>query len=246
MNLLVDLGNSRLKWAWQTPGNLDMRTLALRARDPQDLFAEAWRGVNGTPARVLAACVTGEKWRSALADFARARWNVETEFARAQSEQLGVRSSYRSAESLGVDRWAALIAVRALTSRSACVVDCGTAVTLDALSGDGRHLGGVIFPGLSLLRESLARGTDAIGAHPGDASSLLAQATADAVAAGTLHGLAGAIERIIAGQEALAGPMSLIVTGGDAGQLQPLLRRETRLVPDLVLQGLAHIAEGTV
>jgi type III pantothenate kinase len=244
MNLLVDLGNSRLKWAWQAPGGLDVQTRALRGRGAQELYAEAWPG-GDAPARVLAACVTGETWQSALAAFARRRWRVEVEFARAQPEQLGVKNGYRDPQSLGADRWVALIAARALSAGNVCVVDCGTAVTLDALAADGRHLGGAIFPGLSLLRESLARGTAAIGDRAGEAGGVLAQATADAVAAGTLHGLAGAIARIVAGQETLAGPLSLILTGGDAGALQPLLRREARLVPDLVLQGLARIAGGT-
>jgi type III pantothenate kinase len=228
----------------QTPGTLTVPANAVREREPAAVLAETWDRLHA-PDRVLVACVAGERWRAALAQFVRARWAVEVEFAQALPEQLGVRSGYRDPSSLGVDRWAALVAVRALTAGSACVIDCGTAVTVDALAADGRHLGGVIFPGLSLLRESLARGTDAIGAAPGDDGSVLARTTADAVAAGTLYGLAGAIGRLIAEQEAATGVMTVFVTGGDAERLRPLLKRDTRLVPDLVLQGLAHIAEGT-
>jgi type III pantothenate kinase len=241
MNLLVDLGNSRLKWAWQTRGQLSMHVHDARGRQPRDVLEEAW-GKEPAPGRLLVASVAGEAWCAALEEYARARWNLAPEFARSQPEQLGVCSAYRNPEGLGVDRWVALIGARATAPGAVCVVDCGTAVTVDALSAAGEHLGGAIFPGLHLLRESLARGTHAIGFAIGDASSVLAHATADGVAAGTLFGLAGAIERLIAAQEQRAGPVRVLLTGGDAARLAPLLSHPVEQVPDLVLRGLARIA----
>lgn len=242
MNLLVDLGNSRLKWALQRPGRLAMQAAVARDMDPRQVLDAAWADV-APPARVLAACVAGSAWCEALDQWAQARWGVRVEFAQAREAQCGVRAAYREPHTLGVDRWAALIAARALAPRGACIVDCGTAVTVDALDADGLHRGGVIFPGLALLRAALARGTEAIGSALGNEESVLARATPDAVAAGTLHGLAGAIARMVDEQSALAGPLAVLFTGGDAPKLQVLLRREVQLVPDLVLQGLARIAD---
>ncbi len=244
MNLYVDLGNSRIKWAWQEEGALVMHARDARGREPGAVLNDAWRGARA-PGRMLVACVAGERWRAALTEHARDRWNLAPEFAVARAEQLGVKSAYRDPGLLGVDRWTALIAARAIAPGGACVVDCGTAVTVDAISAAGQHLGGAIFPGLFLLRESLTRGTHAIAESNGDDSSVLAAATADGVAAGTLFGLAGAISRLITEQEQRVGRLRVILTGGDAARLAPLLSRPVELVPDLVLRELARIAESS-
>jgi len=155
-----------------------------------------------------------------------------------------VRNRYRQPEQLGVDRWVALIGARGLTSSAACVVDCGTAVTVDALSAEGEFLGGAVFPGLRLLRDSLVRGTAGIPANEGDATDCLARSTADGVAAGTLFGLAGAVERLIDEyRRTLGATMRVFLTGGDAPALAARLRAAHTPVPDLVLKGLARIAD---
>ena len=104
--------------------------------------------------------------------------------------------------------------------------------------------GGTIFPGLRLLRDALVHGTEAIDAAEGDATHCLARSTADAVAAGALFGLAGAVERLIDEyRQALDGAMEVFLTGGDAPRLAPRLRVPVTPVPDLVLKGLARIAD---
>ncbi len=128
-------------------------------------------------------------------------------------------------------------------SVSAAVVSCGTAVTVDALSARGEFVGGVIFPGLALLQSALATGTAGLPAMPGDETSCLARSTADAVAAGTLYGLAGAVERVCNEfEQALIGPLTVLITGGDADRVAPHLIRPARRIPDLVLKGLDRIA----
>ncbi len=157
-----------------------------------------------------------------------------------------MRNHYHDPAALGADRWAALIAAHHLTAGPVCVIDCGTAVTIDALSADGDFLGGVILPGLRLLRTSLVQGTRSIRATDGDAATCLARSTADAVAAGTLFGLAGAVERVLAEhRQALGSEMSALITGADAGLVLSKLRAEAPVaeVSDLVLRGLALIAE---
>ena len=86
--------------------------------------------------------------------FETSRWSVTAHIVRPQAQQLGVKNLYRKPEQLGADRWAALIGARGLTGSAACVVDAGTAVTVEALSAKGEFLGGAIFPGLHLLRLS--------------------------------------------------------------------------------------------
>jgi type III pantothenate kinase len=141
-----------------------------------------------------------------------------------------------------------------------CVVDCGTAITVDALDHQGVFRGGVIFPGVALMLASLSQGTQGIRragaqvprstgmcesgqASAGNPDTCLAQTTSDAVAAGVLYSLAGGIDRILDEQAAeLGGAPQVLLTGGNAEVLSALMRHTATLVPDLVLEGVAHIA----
>jgi type III pantothenate kinase len=243
MILLVDLGNSRLKWACRAPGVWDTGAVSHRQRDMAQVLDEAWRGLAG-PEKIVMASVAGADARSALETWTVRHWGVAPQGVTARSRQAGVINGYREPERLGPDRWAALIGARALTDRPACIVDCGTAVTVDALSADGVFVGGMIFPGLSLLRQGLAAGTAGLAASPGEAVPGCARSTADGIAAGTLFGLAGAVERLIREcRRVLDGPVQVFLTGGDAALLRAQLESPVIEVPDLVLKGLARLTE---
>jgi type III pantothenate kinase len=259
MILLVDCGNTRLKWAVSaaqgraSPGPRDWpagapdlwRTgvVGLAEGDPQALLDQFWRDLPKLQ-RAVVCCVAGEATLAAINRWLRARRDVEPVVFRSAARTLDIVNGYREPTSLGADRWASLLGARGLTREAVCVVDCGTAVTIDALSAAGEFAGGVIFPGLRLLRASLARGTDAVRPPPGGDASCLALSTADAVAGGTLFGLAGAIERVLREQEARLGTDTKgLITGGDAELLAARIARPLRHVPDLVLQGLARFAE---
>jgi type III pantothenate kinase len=242
VNLLIDLGNSRLKWAQHAPGLWRTEAVLVDA-EILSLLDRLWRDMVAPQKIVLCSVSTPERTH-ALENWVQARWSIAPRIVRTQTEQLGVRNRYRQPEQLGVDRWVALIGARGLTTSAACVVDCGTAVTVDALSADGEFLGGTVFPGLRLLRASLVQGTAGIAATEGDASDCLALATADGVAAGTLFGLAGAVERLIDEyRHTLGETMRVFLTGGDAPALAARLRTAHTPVPDLVLKGLARIAD---
>ena len=155
----------------------------------------------------------------------------------------GVSNAYTSPERLGADRWATLVAAHHLYPGPSCVVDCGTAVTIDAVAGTGEHLGGLILPGLTMMRQALVENTQGIGRVATGDVSLLARNTDDGVTAGTLYALVAALDRIVADVAAeLDGEVALLLTGGDAGMLLPLLQDSWQHEPDLVLQGLAVIA----
>lgn len=241
MDLLVDLGNSRMKWALSAP------EVWRAGAVPLDHFTgsllDATWGKIEKPSRAVVCSVSAPERLTQLKQWMQRRWSVVPHVVHSQKEQLGVKNYYRQPELLGADRWVALIGARGLTERAACVVDAGTAVTVDALSAAGEFRGGVIFPGLGLLRDSLAQGTEAISALTGNANDCLARSTADGVAAGTLFGLAGAVERVIEEQRRIVGPsLEVFLTGGDAPVLGEHLRVALTPVPELVLQGLARIA----
>jgi len=243
MNLLVDLGNSRIKWAYAGPHGWEVGAEVIPAEGFSALLDRLW-GERAAPAQVVASSVHGPHRQRLLHDWLARRWALEPYFIHAQAQQLGVTNRYRDPATLGADRWAALIAARQSSPAAQCVVDCGTAVTLDALSADGEFLGGVILPGLKMARAGLLANTHGIDVADGEEGDCLARTTGDGVAAGTLFGLAGAIERIVAEQrERLGAEARVLLTGGDAPRLLPLLRGPVRHEPDLVLKGLKLIAE---
>jgi len=239
MNLVLDLGNSRCKWALADTGLAQGGALAYGeefARALDNSFHALPR-----PEQVVAVCVAATGHLQTLAQWVQNHWGLELQPIVTRAAQLGVTNSYRDPIRLGADRWAALVAARARLPGAACVVDCGTALTIDALDRNGVYRGGVILPGLALMRDALLR-TQGVREVLGDAGSSLAQSTADGVAAGTLFGLAGAIDRILDEQAALLGATpQIFITGGDAQALLALLRHVAQYTPDLVLEGVARI-----
>jgi len=242
-DLLIDLGNTRLKWAQSGPGCWLPGAAVHRGRDMAEVLEQAWAELP-KPERVVLASVAAPQVADLLEFWIGEHWGVFPRRLRAQRQQLDVTNSYRDPETLGVDRWIALLAARDLTERACAVVSCGTAVTVDALSADGVFAGGVIMPGLHLWRDTLNRGTAGISVNLGNDSTCLAHSTADAVAAGALFGLAGAIDRVLTEHaRALDVGLEVFITGGDAPLLMPHLTRPVMEVPDLVLKGLARVAE---
>jgi len=245
MNLVLDLGNSRCKWALADAGQEPAGLAQGGALAYGENFALTLDDNFSTlprPENVVAVCVAASGHMQTLTQWVQRRWGLELQPIVTRAAQLGVTNTYKDPTSLGADRWAALVAARARLPGAVCVVDCGTALTIDALDQNGVYRGGVILPGLSLMRAALLR-TQGVRDVVGDAGSALAQSTADGVAAGILFGLAGAIDRILDEQAALLGatPQTLI-TGGDAQSLLALLRHGVQHAPDLVLEGVARIA----
>lgn len=250
MILLVDIGNSRIKWATLERGKLASKGAMPRpAQDEFAVFAEeAWARLK-KPKRIIVSNVAGSAFMTALTHWALGRWKLEPEFMVSPVRGSGVTNAYTQPERLGTDRWAAMIAARRLCDGAYCVVDCGTAITIDVVAADGAHQGGLIVPGLSMMRRSLLEGTGDIQFQSDIAASgdivMLARDTERAVGGGTLYAAVAVIDRVIADiSDELGSKMSCTITGGDAATVLPLLAAEYHHEPDLVLLGLAVVAEG--
>jgi type III pantothenate kinase len=171
-----------------------------------------------------------------------ARWRRPQRWIESVGEQCGVRNAYLDPAQLGCDRWAALIAARRLIRGPCLVVNVGTAMTVDALSGDGLFLGGLIVPGPRLMKESLAGNTARLADEPG-AFEAFPISTRNAIESGVWQALAGTVERMAGALRERAGAISgCVASGGAAALLLPHLKLEARLVDNLVLQGLLVIA----
>jgi type III pantothenate kinase len=246
MNLVVDLGNSRMKWACAQGDALTERAcVPYEAGDLPQVLNAQWKHL-GPPAGVFVANVRGRAVGDTLRAWVAERWGQQVDFVAAVPMAHGVHNAYMDPARLGADRWVALIAVHRLYGEHpACIVDCGTAVTIDALSESGEHMGGLILPGLTMMRRALVERTDGIGEVASGRISLLARSTQDGVTAGTLYTLVAAIDRIAGDVTAELGIETMrIMTGGDAEIVLPLLEGPWKYEPDLVLRGLAAMAQG--
>lgn len=248
--LLLDAGNSRVKWACLDARGLHtFGNVAHRGMDLYNFIGPAWEQLP-TLQRVVAANVAGPALAAQLTACTGKLWALRPEFIGAQPSGFGVTSAYHEPDKLGADRWAALVGARYLTPGGSIIIDCGTAITVDALSNAGIHLGGVIVPGLGAMRHTLATATHIDAAlsneEPGTSSTLTpyARTTAAAVRNGTLYAAVAALDRILQDMTTTDTPETCIITGGDAVFIQPLLARPCRHEAHLVLQGLAIIARG--
>jgi type III pantothenate kinase len=244
VRLLVDAGNSRIKWALVTDGGLDAgEPFPSEAAGLARWLDDHWSSLP-TPATVAVSNVAGAVTAAALAGWIARQWQLEPHFAQVQARGYGIATRYQPPERLGVDRWLALVGARAAFPGALCVVDCGTAITLDALDADGVHRGGLIAPGLGLMHNALVQAAPGLSVAAENHHGVLATATAAGIAGGIRQAALGLIERSLAliAAEWHTEPL-LLLTGGDAAGLGGDLRIPYRHRPHLVLEGLLAITE---
>lgn len=250
MKLLVDLGNSRIKWCGLsgdqcTPSEARAYESRLEAAPTNALrlgavLDEVWSEIE-KPSRLVLCNVAGPEIGNRLTDWVGRHWGCPVLNLRSGPELGGVTNAYPEPERLGVDRLVAMVGARSLIEGPLCVVDVGTAVTLDALDERGRHLGGLIAPGPAMMMTSLGQTGDILLDREGSVTEF-ADATPDAVASGVMLSSIALIERfVVAAHKKLKQNVTLVVTGG-AGRRMLSHLEDARFEPDLVLQGLAVIA----
>jgi type III pantothenate kinase len=247
--LLIDAGNSRIKWACLVGGVIQAGEPVSQG-DPSATIAAlrlAWAPLP-RPERVVAVSVAGSGFAAALTSLITKTWDLPIEFVSARRRCGGVTNGYRVPEQLGADRWVGLIAARRITRSAACVIDCGTAVTIDSLTSDGSHLGGLILPGLRVIEQALIERTSGIRPPP-DQLGLIALSpygrdTGEGVRNGAFYAIVAAIDRVVRELRKDQGKgLRCFLTGGDAGRLLPFLAGRFDHQPELVLRGLAVVAE---
>lgn len=235
MKLLIDAGNTRIKWAlvgketWLQSGTLPVE----RAGE----LAQQFAGLQNVR-QVWVSNVSSAEVERQIRD---ACGSIQPRFIAATQAQCGVRNGYSDPSQLGSDRWAALIAAWHLVGGACLVVNSGTATTVDALSARGEFIGGLILPGVELMQRSLGGATARLPAAPAGAYAPFPLNTADALYSGALQASCGAIER----QHALLNDSGapVVLSGGAASALQDRLNVPLRIVDNLVLQGLLLIAQ---
>jgi type III pantothenate kinase len=239
MILAIDAGNSRVKWGWH-----DGRAWHGLATVSLVEFAAASHDVNpfaathADPDRIVISNVAGDGAHQLIVNWT-SIFEVGPIWVRGEAECCGVTSLYEHPEQLGPDRWAALVAARALEAGACLVVNAGTATTVDALSADGRFLGGLILPGVDLMRFVLHEHTGRLPIQEG-ALRDTPRNTIDAIESGCRQAQAGAVERMY---RLVGGRGPCLVSGGAALRLIEMLDIPCRYVENLVLEGLLRIGQ---
>ncbi|MEC4722631.1 type III pantothenate kinase [Noviherbaspirillum sp. CPCC 100848] len=255
MLLLIDAGNTRVKWAlvprgarnasalgqWMASGMVDHAQIGT--------LGDAWRGHK--IAHVLISNVAGQAMREKLEQalsHVLGLQPVPLEWFASCASLAGVRNHYRNPAQLGCDRFASVIGAHALHPGKALVVaTCGTATTVDAVTPDGIFQGGMILPGLGLMAASLARNTAQLPevAETTGITEPFADHTDAAIISGCIAAQTGAIERAVRAHRQHHGEVQCVLSGGAAPLIAPHLGFAPLRVDNLVLIGLHHVAMNT-
>jgi len=257
MLLTIDAGNTRTKWAvFNTDGVVTNYGACLNHELSTVNFQPAYLGYS----RVTISNVAGRQHANLLTEIL-APYALPVRWIKASSQACSVINHYTSPESLGSDRWAALIAAWHIKQSPCIVVNAGTAVTIDALNVHpnntqvnneslGAFIGGLILPGLSLMQQSLGLATAQLPKELAESTlttqthtDIFATNTADAIQSGAIHAIVGAITLMAQTlhMQSKQTP-TIIISGGNAQVIYKyMVTRVTSpvsIVDNLVLQGL--------
>lgn len=239
--LLMDIGNTRIKWCYAGQGELSFEQSLRRddaGFDHQLLCLDA-KNVR----QIWVSCVAQSAVNASIREWARMHRLSEPHFVQSPAVAFGLKNAYPSPERLGVDRWLAMLGARQLVTTPVCVIDAGTALTLDVVDEQGQHLGGLIVPGLQMMQRSLMNNTGQILMdQPGKLADLGANTT-EAVQSGTHQALAALIDSKVMSLQARWPDLTTFITGGDVGTLLPMLQVTAHHQPDLIFRGLQVYAE---
>ncbi len=242
--LLVDIGNSRVKHATLRQGELQqIEAHALDKVNVQQSFDTSFSALNAI-SQVYVSNVAGDVVANMFITDCKARWNIVPEFAKSLPEFNGLVNAYdnlnSNAEQLGVDRWLAMIAVNDRIAQPYCVIHCGTAIVIDAVDGESRHLGGLILPGLTTMRLAINANAETIEINELTAApAFFAQTTHNAVSAGIQYSVAALIEKACVQLQQHTGEQVIcMLSGGDAQFIKDNLTQFCSVEPALVLKGL--------
>ncbi len=233
MILQMDVGNSALKWR--------LRDGTKSVGNGTSAAQEALPALDQAPKAIWVASVAGPDREQHLVKLAFERWGVEPWFARSSADACGVSNSYAEPQRMGVDRWLAMIAAYRLAAGAVCVVDAGSALTIDFVDDAGRHLGGYILPGMDMMERALIGDTARVRfgeaardrLEPGDSTE---SAVFNGLQLAQVGAVATALGRFGAGSQ-------LVFSGGNGAVLQQLLGLGGRYQAELVLDGLELLAQ---
>jgi len=238
MILEIDIGNTCLKWRV-----IGVERHAAGRCGHGISFLDDVNDRFGQIDLVRIACVAQEDVKSCVSEHVFKLWGIAPQIAKTEKKHAGLEVSYQDPSRLGVDRWLAMLAAYSDSGKAVCVIDCGSAITVDLVDEQGVHVGGYIVPGIAMQTKSLLSSTGQIRlAESVEAcNKAWGRSTEEAVNFGVIRQATDFINAIVG--ELVTDKVSPVfyITGGDAGMLLPMLHchESFRQCPDLVMDGLA-------
>jgi type III pantothenate kinase len=253
MNLLIDIGNTRLKWGCEKSGRIEQTGFLDSVRLSRSALDKSMSSI-AKPKSAWVSSVGSPSSHKVLVEWLLQRYQLNAQVVKVRQPVTGFSNAYADLDSLGVDRWVAAIGARECAEvkegaresaqvKDIIIVDVGTAITIDCLTADNIFQGGVIYPGYRLMHDSLVGGTSGIKSEFFETDQIVGKTTSECVNSGIAHGVAGAVERIVFEmQVSIGAETQILLTGGGAQALLGKARLDVRYEPNLVLHGLIKIA----
>jgi type III pantothenate kinase len=248
--LAIDVGNTRLKWAFYEAARPGANALAHGAEflENIDKLADgAWQGLPA-PTRMLGCSVAADAVKRRVEEQMEELWDIPAHWVVSSAAEAGLTNGYDHPTRLGADRWVAMIGARhrlppAERARPLVVVMVGTAVTVEAIDASGRFLGGLILPGHGIMLRALESGTAGLHVPTGEVREFPTN-TSDALTSGGTFAIAGAIERMVQHvRHHCGGEPACYMTGGAGWKMAPHMSVRFELVESLIFDGLLEIAQ---
>ena len=244
MRILVDIGNSRCKSAIEDVNGIHpLETFAWNDIFLHEALEKVWlEPLDGKiPHSVHVSNVAGERLLPNLSAWCCSQFGQQPVAVSSRAEFKGLKNGYQEPTTFGVDRWAAMIGARSEHTGALCVIDSGTATTVDLIDASGQHLGGAILPGIYTMRRSLGKYTSALFAADGVISPF-SDNTASGIAGGTGYASVGAMDRLVFEAQQMVRDLTTVVTGGEAQILESMMQATVTVDPLLVLKGVSVMA----
>lgn len=250
MNILeIDAGNTRIKWRLLENTNQQNNTVSSgdeliqgEIEELPEAFCQQMHELkNKKIKKIRASNVRGKSFENTLNIFCEKYFLIKVDFALVSKEQEGLKNSYQNFEELGVDRWLAMLAAYRSVQSAVCIIDCGSAITVDLISAEGQHEGGFIVPGLQMMQRSLGEKTANLNYQPESNNNLEPGTnTTAAINHGVLNMALGMIEKVHNKWDTGEGVgRRWYLCGGDASVLSSFIKWEHEIKPELVMDGLA-------
>jgi len=241
--LLLDIGNTRIKWILMEGENMLAGGQWIHGAESGLSLIQI--APNEAPGQIVVSNVAGSDIKQQVIDWAHKTYSLPVHFVVASSEDYGIKNAYDVPEDLGSDRWLTLIASHSLYQSNSCVIDAGSAITIDLLTANGQHLGGYILPGFTSLKKALSRDTSLNQEGAGLSRSAERQpgkSTRNCIDNGALVAICNTIEDVVDNfEKQMHEKIQCIVTGGDGTRLSDKLHHPHLLEPALVLKGMAIV-----
>lgn len=247
MKLLFDIGNTSVHWAEHDGQSFRQRGTFTHKHADLLTMLEQQLSITTQPEAILVASVASDEQNNSLNNWLLKRFQVQPWHAAVGKECAGLINSYTDCQQMGIDRWLAMLAAWTEYKTALCVVDCGTALTIDCIDANGQHAGGYILPGMVLMQTGLLHNTDRIRAAVSESFSIeRAMNTQDAISRGACLAMVAAIERAVADfQSTCSIAVQGVITGGNAKQVVNPLNKSFVIHDTLVLDGLLTLYEET-